>query len=63
MRFHANSVSPKAITTSLWLETEESDTEETDIIAAGVPFSLLTCSGPPEVGDQSITPRAERVEG
>jgi hypothetical protein len=33
----------------LWLETEESDAEETDIlqqVAAGVPFNLLTCSGP-----------------
>ena len=48
----------------LWLETEESDAEETEILqlAAGVPFSLLTCSGPPGIGDQSITARAERVE-
>jgi hypothetical protein len=43
---------------------EESDAEETDIIqlSAGVPFSLLTGSGPPGVGDQSITARAERTE-
>ena len=49
----------------LWPEAEESDAEETDIIqqvAARAPFNLLTCSGPPGVGDQSITARAERVE-
>jgi hypothetical protein len=63
MRFHANCISDGGYY-QLWLETEESDAEETDIIqlSAGVPLSLLTGSGPPGVGDQSITARAERVE-